>query len=153
MNFCSNCRQVNEAGQNYCRHCGAPLTQPQRQTDVSSQPKPYGWASPSSPLHHVANGESQVEPQKVEPRAHPNYQPPAVAYSPMTNPQLMRQQLGGYHCPRCGTTALPITKTKISSGGWIVFVLMLIFCFPLFFIGLLMREDTRVCSVCLTQIG
>ena len=157
MNFCSNCRQANDAGQNYCRYCGAPLAQPQRQPGgfpPNQSPKPYSWASPSSPLHNVVKGpEQSEEPQRVQPLP-PIYQPPAVQFGQDTNNvPLGNHQYNGYHCPRCGTNALPIVKSKVSGGGWAVLILMIFFCFPLFFIGLLMREETRVCPACLTQIG
>lgn len=148
--LCQNCGQSNDNGQNYCRHCGAPLVLPQRRANVPP-PKPYGWASPSSPLHNVADGENQAGSQLIQPVASSNYQPPP-ALAQMPNSPIM-QHLVGYHCPRCGTTAAPIVQSRISTGGWVVFVSMLLFCFPLFFIGLLMREDYRVCPICLAQIG
>lgn len=148
---CQNCGQSNESGQNYCRHCGAPLVQPQRQSNLPPQPKPYGWASPSSPLHSVADGETASPPQRVQPLTPPDYRPPQFPSAPSS--QAVSQTFNNYRCPRCGTNAPPIIQSKISDGGWIVFVLMLIFCFPLFFIGLLMREHTSVCSACLHRLG
>ena len=143
MIVCQNCGESNETGQNYCRQCGAPLVQMQKQTiNTTPQPKPYGWASPSSPLHKVADEENTLKA--------PNYQPP-VYHAPHS--PIMQTGFVGYRCPRCGATAAPIAQSKISDGGWIVFVLMLIFCFPLFFIGLLMREQYRVCPACLARIG
>ncbi len=154
MNYCSNCRQGNEDSQNYCRYCGTPLVQPQKQPNSTQPPKPYGWASPSSPLHNVANGPKSQEPQSVQPfAAVPVYQPPSPQSGQQSNLPIINQNYTGYHCPRCGTNALPIIKSKISGGGWAVLILMIFFCFPLFFIGLLMREETRVCPACLTQIG
>lgn len=132
---CQKCGQVNETGQNFCRFCGETLT-PARSTTYAP-PKPYGWASPSSPLHDVV----------------PEY-PPQVQPLVQTPPQPMPQmQPLGYHCPRCGTTAPPKINKRISDGGWIVFVIMILFCFPLFWIGLLMKEEERVCSMCLAKIG
>ncbi len=152
--LCQNCGKLNDGGQNYCRHCGAPLTQPNRQTNPPAQsPKPYGLASPSSPLHDIADTESRLEPQQVQPFAPPPYQPPPSRFAPVSNPPIVSQNFNGYRCPRCGTSATPIIKKKVSSGGWIVFVAMLLLCFPLFFIGLLMREDYCVCPACLAQIG
>jgi lipopolysaccharide-induced tumor necrosis factor-alpha factor len=121
----------------------------QRQTQTHTQthtpPKPYSWASPSSPLHEVAGD----EPQQVEPIPPP---PPIVQTPSHTiHPQPMFSP--GYRCPHCGTTAPPQIVKKISDGGWIVFVVMLLFCFPLFWIGLLMKEESRVCSMCLTKLG
>jgi hypothetical protein len=39
-------------------------------------------------------------------------------------------------------------RTQISAAGWTVFIVMILFCWPLFFIGLLMTEEYRVCSDC-----
>ena len=132
--LCRKCGQENEGGQNFCRFCGETLMS-QRGTQTYDPPKPYGWASPSSPLHNIAGN----EPQRAQ---------PLVQTPPVPQPHTV-----GYRCPRCGTTAPPQITSKISDGGWIVFVLMLLFCFPLFWIGLLMKEEQRVCSMCFTKLG
>lgn len=51
-------------------------------------------------------------------------------------------------CHYCGSTALPYQTSVISSGGWVVFVLLLIFFFPLCWIGLLMTESQFKCADC-----
>jgi DNA-directed RNA polymerase subunit RPC12/RpoP len=51
-------------------------------------------------------------------------------------------------CVRCGSSARPYRSTVISQGGWIVFALLLIFFFPLFWIGLLMTETHEKCFDC-----
>ena len=53
-----------------------------------------------------------------------------------------------YGCRYCGSGAEPITCSQISQAGWITFVLMLLFCWPLFWIGLLMREEYYQCPDC-----
>jgi len=53
---------------------------------------------------------------------------------------------GQYRCPYCGTNSPPFIISKISSGGWVVFALMLLFCFPLFWIGLLMKDQHQICA-------
>ncbi|MSR53796.1 MAG: hypothetical protein EXS09_10970 [Gemmataceae bacterium] len=60
---------------------------------------------------------------------------------------------GGFRCHHCGTSDFPINRSKISTAGWIVFGVMLLFCFPLFFIGLLMKENYRECGRCGMRIG
>ena len=54
----------------------------------------------------------------------------------------------GSECHSCGSDAPPIYTSQISAGGWIVMVVMLVFCWPLFWIGLLMKEDVKKCSEC-----
>jgi hypothetical protein len=51
-------------------------------------------------------------------------------------------------CPFCGTTARPYVSSAISQAGWITFVLLLLFCLPLFWIGLLITEPQVHCSEC-----
>jgi predicted RNA-binding Zn-ribbon protein involved in translation (DUF1610 family) len=58
-----------------------------------------------------------------------------------------------FRCPFCGTDEWPNVNTKVSTGGWVLFVGLLIFCFPLCFIGLLVKEDYRECSSCGVKLG
>jgi DNA-directed RNA polymerase subunit RPC12/RpoP len=51
-------------------------------------------------------------------------------------------------CSHCGSTERPYAHTQISQAGWITFVLLLIFFFPLFWIGLLMTETEWRCRDC-----
>ena len=61
----------------------------------------------------------------------------------------------GFRCPYCSSKSFPITVSKISTGGWVVFIVLLVTlaCFPLCFIGLLMKEDYRECADCGMKIG
>src|SRR4051812_17128116 len=59
----------------------------------------------------------------------------------------------GFECPFCGSTEEPTTQKKISTGGWIVFAVLLLVCWPLFWIGLLMKEDVTVCYDCGRKIS
>jgi hypothetical protein len=38
-------------------------------------------------------------------------------------------------------------------AGWIVFVVLLLFFFPLCFLGLLVREEYEVCADCRARLG
>jgi hypothetical protein len=60
---------------------------------------------------------------------------------------------GRFRCPYCRTKARPIIKQEVSSTGWIILVVLLICCFPFFWIGLLVKEDQRVCSRCGIKLG
>lgn len=59
-----------------------------------------------------------------------------------------RPRRSGFRCPFCDTDALPWTTTRISTGGWVVFAILLVFFFPLFWVGLLIKEQNRVCRDC-----
>lgn len=58
-----------------------------------------------------------------------------------------------FECPYCGSTELPVKKNQISVGGWIVFAVMIFVCLPLFWIGLLMKEEVETCYDCGRKIG
>lgn len=51
-------------------------------------------------------------------------------------------------CDRCGSTEPPYARTQISQAGWITFALLLVFFFPLFWVGLLMTETEWHCRDC-----
>jgi ssDNA-binding Zn-finger/Zn-ribbon topoisomerase 1 len=55
---------------------------------------------------------------------------------------------GGFRCRGCGSRDRPVYKEEISTAGWVVFAVMLTVCFPLFWIGLLMKEQYRACGEC-----
>ncbi|HEV3142728.1 MAG TPA: hypothetical protein VGZ47_02470 [Gemmataceae bacterium] len=54
----------------------------------------------------------------------------------------------GSVCDRCGSDAPPIYRSEISVGGWILFVVLFFTCLPLCVLGLLIKDDYRVCSDC-----
>jgi hypothetical protein len=56
-------------------------------------------------------------------------------------------------CPYCHMKAPPLIRSKVSTGGWVTFVVILILFFPLCWIGLLIRESYYVCSRCGIQLG
>jgi DNA-directed RNA polymerase subunit RPC12/RpoP len=51
-------------------------------------------------------------------------------------------------CPYCGSREPPYARSQISQAGWITFALLLVFFFPLFWIGLLMTETEWRCRDC-----
>ena len=53
-----------------------------------------------------------------------------------------------FRCPYCQHEGLPRVTRRISTGGWVVFAVLIFCCFPLFWIGLLMHEDHRSCAAC-----
>lgn len=64
-----------------------------------------------------------------------------------------RRASGRLECPFCHTDAMPLVRSQISTAGWIVFVVLLLLCFPLCLIALFIKEDFRVCSRCGIKLG
>ncbi len=64
-----------------------------------------------------------------------------------------RERQVGFRCPFCGSDEFPLRRSQISVGGWIVFAVMILVCFPLFWIGLLIKEEYRVCAECGMKLG
>lgn len=56
-------------------------------------------------------------------------------------------------CPYCGYTGPDQVKSRVSTGGWITFVVVLLLFFPLCWIGLLIRKDYSVCGRCGITLG
>jgi RNA polymerase subunit RPABC4/transcription elongation factor Spt4 len=65
-------------------------------------------------------------------------------------PSYLGQQ---YHCPHCGSEYLPRIERRISNAGWITFAVLMVAFFPLFWIGLLIKEDVRICPSCLYRVA
>ena len=94
----------------------------------------------------VENRRTRSRPEPSEPAyADEEYDEPA--------PQRRRTRRRGFECPFCHTQSLPYIRSEVSAAGWVVLVILLLFCFPLFWIGLLIKEDYRVCSHCNMRLG
>jgi hypothetical protein len=111
-----------------CPLCGKNFTAPRRFEEISG-PVAELASSPPKPL----SAETVPQEPVVKPR----------------DPRYPR----GFRCPYCQTTTPPQTREQISIAGWIVFAAMLFFCFPLFWIGLLMKETYHTCSGCGMRLG
>ncbi len=151
---CQNCGQVNTETSNFCRFCGTKFLQSQLSNgnnyDFSPPPRPYSWKTDEFQI-------SENKPQKTQPinRVQPlvNPMPPPPRPQSLAYPQQHNNMTYGYHCPRCASQLLPRYERKISTAGWIVFSVLLVVFFPLFWIGLLIKEDVRVCPVCSFRIS
>ena len=136
-----------------------PQTQPQKSPDQfnPSTRRPYSWKTDELQMKTNDPARQTQQIPKVRPLADQQH----IQTRPLaqTQPNQALQQHNhnavaqGYRCPRCATQMLPTVQRKISSGGWITFALLLVFFFPLFWIGLLIKEDTRVCPICNLQVG
>ena len=56
-------------------------------------------------------------------------------------------------CPYCRSSAPPTLREEVSQNGWIVMIALLLLCFPLFWVGFLIREPRRYCSSCGVKWG
>ena len=144
MSPCRNCGNINAAEAIFCRTCGTKLAAgaPASQAALPSQfdmpsPRPYSWKTDEFPADNKARGTM-----------------PIIEHSP--RPQQLVQRppdlLEAFRCPNCGTHLPPLLERKISTAGWITFAVLLVTVLPLFWIGLLIREDVPVCQVCQTKL-
>ncbi len=155
MNPCSNCGKVNAGESNFCRFCGTKFTFQQTARDNPydyAAPRPYVWKTDEFQTQNEARRTASVDRPPVvnAPIASfgpPQYQPQHLAYQP--SPQLSPY----FHCPHCASQLEPRVERRISTAGWITFAVLLVFFFPLFWIGLLIKEDARVCWTCNNRIG
>jgi hypothetical protein len=112
-------------------------------------PRPYSWSTgefpPDRPARRGARETKQIEigrgfDDPFQTSEYPVRRGP-VPLAPV------------YRCPHCGSTALPIVTKRVSSTGWVVFSVLLVVTLFLFWIGLLLQEEVRVCPVCNRRVG
>ncbi len=149
MNQCQNCGQINTNQSNFCRFCGTKFIPQQPQQPGGnfeySPPRPYLWKTDEFQI----NENRQRQANQVKPLPPPIPQMPPMMPQPQPLVHQQHHNLAyNFHCPRCATTMMPRFDRRISTGGWITFAALLIFFFPLFWIGFLIKENVRVCSVC-----
>lgn len=60
-----------------------------------------------------------------------------------------------FKCPFCQSTAQPLIRQKVSTAGWIWFIVLFGSCIGTVFcwIGLLLKENYRVCRSCGITLG
>ncbi len=158
---CQNCGRVNNYGSNFCRFCGTKflVRQVSNQDDSGSAPRqPYSWktdefqvADATRPQQQQRKTVNQVQPPPFQ---YPAFQParppmmPPQFQQPLAYAQNPRQNIAhGNNCPRCAGQFVKYER-KISTTGWIVFSVLMVTIFPLFWIGLLIKEDVPVCQTC-----
>lgn len=123
----------------------------------------YGQESapppPPSPDQGYGYGPGGYPPPPGQPYGYGNNAvPPPSSFAPqqqqyyMPQPQVFPGAVA-IQCPYCHFYGPPRTIQKISTAGWVVFAILLFFCFPLCWIGLLMKEDQRACNNCGVVLG
>jgi len=169
MQTCKNCGNFNSDESNFCRFCG---TRAHSQLPTSRQDQPLATQVLGDPLPDPKNGVSsepygfappppyswKTDEFKTNNQARQTLNLPPQAFTEQPPPaHLMNYHAGpiagNYRCHNCGTTFLPRIERKISTAGWITFALLLAFIFPLFWIGLLIKEDQYVCPMCRRRVA
>jgi len=166
--YCSSCRGPLYPNANTCNHCGAhvPMTPYQSVFAQDNQappqyqqrpPAPPQQQYPSAPQQQVTNYLQQPYHQPYQ-QQYPQQYPqqymgqPVVQQTygqPATVVNIVNQTpIPTYFCPRCQCPTIPRYQQRISTGGWVVFALLLVFFFPLFWIGLLIKETFVSCGRC-----
>jgi hypothetical protein len=51
-------------------------------------------------------------------------------------------------CPFCQSRQRPVIRRRTALAGWIVFAALLVFCFPICWLGFLVRERYHLCYDC-----
>lgn len=143
---CHNCGQVNTQTSNFCRFCGTKFMSHQHQNGGNyefSPPRPYAWKTDE---FQISESKARKPLNQVQPLGQPfmGNQPPQPLATRQT--QYPAQD---YRCPRCGSQHYPRFERKISTAGWIVFAALIVtMLIPFCWIGLLIKEDVRICPVC-----
>jgi DNA-directed RNA polymerase subunit RPC12/RpoP len=60
----------------------------------------------------------------------------------------LRRRERSCECPNCGSVGDAYERKEIAQEGWIVMVVLLLTFFPLFFLGLLMKQNYLICREC-----
>lgn len=119
MIYCDKCGVANENSSAVCYSCGSRI-QPQR--PVTAQ-------------------------QQATPQTQGLYTPPPPQLGPYVNPAYPVNNIG-FKCPFCQSPYPPLFRSKTSTSGWIVVLILLLVCFPLFWLGFLMTETSSYCRSC-----
>lgn len=154
MNPCQNCGRLNDQGANFCRFCGTKFNfrpaVPPNPFDHAA-PRPYSWKTDEFQTQNpVPKGTVPIDRAQA---ATGSFIPANQGYQPAPLVHQQAQPVSSvFGCPRCGSHYLPRLERRISTAGWITFAVLLVFFFPLFWIGLLIKEDVQVCQVCRTRL-
>jgi hypothetical protein len=148
---CHSCEFDNLPRSNYCRRCGNSLEEVtvaiEQENYPKSPPEPYSWKE-----DEVGDVDERGVRQRSRPPEAPT-PPVRVGGGGRRQPEMeitgvLARQHQGLFCPYCGGQMAVSPIKKVSGAGWLTFVLLLIFVFPLAWIGLLIRKDVAFCLSC-----
>jgi|CXWL01.1.fsa_nt_gi DNA-directed RNA polymerase subunit RPC12/RpoP len=156
MNPCQNCGKLNAAESHFCRFCGTRMTALKQQQVVQNpydhpSPRPYAWKTDEFQTQNEARqtlqtGYVQSPTSQIEGPTQ-SFHPAHLAYQ--QEPQFGQP----FRCPHCTSQMMPRVERRISTAGWITFAVLLVFFFPLFWIGLLIKEDVPICQACSSKLA
>lgn len=116
------------------------------------------YATHSQPAYWTQPVQVQYPPTQTQyltpPPVQMQYQAPQPQFYPQPAPVMPQQiyiQNGpvyAYRCRYCHSYLPPLTGRRTSTGGWITFAILLVFFFPLCWIGFLFKQNYRVCGQC-----
>ena len=157
MTKCQNCGNQNYPEANFCRFCGTKFVM---QSAPDNQNSPYDFSAPRPYAWKTDEFTTQNEARKTvdAPRTSPINQQVLIGRTQNVNQPLafhQQQHLSQpYRCPHCMSQFLPRVERRISTAGWITFAVLLVFSMGVFcWIGLLIKEDFRVCPSCNATVG
>lgn len=114
-------------------------------------PHPPGGYSLFPPDSNLAQPISSFIPSQeilpVAPPPVPQYYPAPSQTFILSQPVIV-QTMPVYTCPYCHSHVPPLTNTRISTGGWITFAVLLILFFPLCWVGLFSKTSYKYCGQC-----
>lgn len=84
-----------------------------------------------------------------------SWQPLNVFFPHIQGSGLLMARANGFRCPFCGSTNPPLIRQKISTAGWVWFIILFGSCIGTLFcwIGFLMKDKYRVCGSCGITLG
>ena len=120
---------------------------------------PPGWGPPPQPGYGPPPQPQQgygSPPQQGygPPPQQQGYGPPPGVYQQPYGPSPMvpfGAMPAAWMCRWCGYQGFPMQRQKISTGGVVVAIVLFFVFFPLFWIGLLMKETITQCPQCRRQ--
>ena len=115
--------------------------------DHAAPPRPYSWKTDEFQTQNEARPTVHLPQQERT----AGFAPPPQQYAPLTYQP--NRIAANFRCPHCMSNFMPRMEKRISTAGWVTFAVLLVFFFPLFWIGLLIKEDVAVCQGCNTKLN
>jgi lipopolysaccharide-induced tumor necrosis factor-alpha factor len=149
-----------------CPGCQAVITIPATSNSAQADPN-VPRAAPAPQTASNAPERSMPVQKKPLPAAMPPLPPPdeefddfadesAEAPEPVASRPNKKAARAGIRCPFCGNVGLPVIRKHLSGGGWVAFVLLLLFCLPLCWLPFVLsacKDETRKCAACGSRMG